>query len=400
MSTCTQLATSNRSGLLYVVEVSCVGDEPAAPYDLQYINQTSNSFNLTQENVQSETIRADRQRDELVNVSNEAGGNFTGEARYAEYDDFIEGALFNNYSNQVVVSAVSDLAFVDTSGVWTIETTTTDWNTLNLDPGQRILLTTTTGDNAGIFKVSETVAITSAVLTLESVGDFTVEAAGDDYNIYASRRLVNGIVRKSFTMVKSHEDIEEFFVFNGMMVNQMTITIEQGSIPTFEFDMVGTAGRRELAFPNGAGDELAAATNPIFNPTSNIIGLSIDGVPADLVQSFSMTINNNLEAQFALGSRDAVDVTDGSVEVTGTFTLFFQDGAEFNKFFLSQASSIEFQIQDNAGNIMILEIPNYKYQSFTTDVTGINELVQANATFTASIDPTLGITVSIDAITA
>lgn len=386
------LSSTNRSALYYAVEASA-GEVPS-PLNVNTLNITTNDLNIAQTNVQSETLRSDRQRGELVLTQFNAEGSFTTELRYGEMEPFMESIFFNtiNASNSVTGT---DIAAAVSGSEYKFTSTTTDFTTLNLKAGQYIKVTGFGNtNNNGIFKVSETVAVTATELKLDASTPVITEAAGNNVTIKSSRLLENGVTPKTFTFVRAFEDVGEYFLFRGMIGNTLALNFAQGQIPTAQYNFVGLEGIYYSADPTNT--KAPAATTPVMNPTTNFNKLKLGGISVGLVRSLTLNMNNNVNPAYALGTTRAVDLVDGSVDITGSFELFFQDGSEFSKFANSQATSLELVFTDNAGNSVVLYVPELKYAAFPINVPGRDEVVIVNADFTAYVDPNIGKSIRIE----
>jgi len=385
-----RLASTNRSALYFAIE-SSAGQVPS-PLNVFTLNITTNDFNLNESNVQSETLRADRQRGELVLTQINAQGSFTSELRYAELEPFFESTLFNTIGTSQSVTG-TDIAAAVSASEYKFVSTTTNFTSLNLRKGQHIKVQGFT-NNSGIFQVSETENVTANELKLRPATPVVPEAAGPSVTIRTSRLLENGVTPKTFTFVRAFEDIQEYFTFRGMLANTMALNLSQGSIPTLQFSFVGIGASYSATDP--VNTKTPAATTPVFNPTTNFQKVVLGNSTVGLVRSMSLNFNNNVNPAYALGNTNAVDLVDGSVELTGSFELYFQDGSEFTKFIHSTATSIALQMKDNNGNVIIFYIPEFKYASFPINVPGRDDIVIAAADFTAYVDPILDKTFRIE----
>lgn len=92
-------AQGSRSSLSYIVE-STFGTTPAGNF--QNLPFTTHSLNLTKERVQGNDIQADRMPRVDRHGNRQAGGDIVVDLRDGDYDDFLESAMLNAWSTNVL----------------------------------------------------------------------------------------------------------------------------------------------------------------------------------------------------------------------------------------------------------------------------------------------------------
>jgi hypothetical protein len=81
-------------------------------------------------------------------------------------------------------------------------------------------------------------------------------------------------------------------------------------------------------------------------------------------------MQNNLEALFVLGNRNAAGITSGRSNLTGTLSAFFQDTTLFNKFVNETESSVEIVLGNGTTKSYTILIPRLVYSGSDTAVSG------------------------------
>ena len=97
------MSDSNRVQIRYIEE-STWGTTPSTA-DMQELRFTGESLNYNIENTTSNEIRDDRQVTDLIQTGSANGGDINFELSYGTYDDFIEGALWSDWSSDLAISA-------------------------------------------------------------------------------------------------------------------------------------------------------------------------------------------------------------------------------------------------------------------------------------------------------
>lgn len=187
---------------------------------------------------------------------------------------------------------------------------------------------------------------------------------------------------------------DEFTQFDNQEFNTMSLTVEQGSIISGSFGVLGG----EVSFASGTapititGNPDAAA--PVFNAVQMVISVEEGGVEVGDIQGINFTINNNKEAQRAIGDVFPVCTRDGDFVVEGTLTAYFADNTLYQKFVQDQESSIKIVLNDAGdptlatGNTIEFFMPRVKYSEGAREIPGRNEDILVEMNFTAL--PTAG----------
>ena len=205
---------------------------------------------------------------------------------------------------------------------------------------------------------------------------------------YSSDVLVNGITAKSFSIEKKFElgGTDRYHLFKGMRVSSMSLDLSAGDIVSGAFSFIG----KEMTAATSPTDSTitAATTAPIMNAVNNVVQLQEGGSTlSDSVMSLSLTVENNLRTQNAIGSLGAVGIGLGEFNVSGSMSVYFSSGGIFNKFLNGTDSSIQFQLSDGSNSYTFL-IPKVEYTSGSVTAGSTNADVMAEMEFTGKFDAT------------
>lgn len=103
------MVDSSQTRLAYIAEAT-YGTTPATP-TFQIQRFTAEGLNANRESVVSNEIRADRNVTDLIQVSQNAGGNVDFELSYGSFDDWLESLMFSTWSTNVLKNGITQKSF-------------------------------------------------------------------------------------------------------------------------------------------------------------------------------------------------------------------------------------------------------------------------------------------------
>jgi hypothetical protein len=193
--------------------------------------------------------------------------------------------------------------------------------------------------------------------------------------------LEPGTTPRSFTFERHHTDIDQALKMTGCQLSSMSISVAPNSMVTGSFSILGkdmTVSATETA------TDAANANEPFDGFTGSI---TEGGSAIAVVTALEMTIDNGLEATYVIGDDTTLQSPLGKSMVTGSITAYFEDATLINKFINETSSSLEFVLQDLAGNQYTFGFPNVKYNSGNPEVGGPGQ-VTVSLDFVALYDAT------------
>ena len=209
------------------------------------------------------------------------------------------------------------------------------------------------------------------------------------FNSWATNVLKNGIEVHSYSIEKALLDIDEYFMFTGMMVNSMSITLATSAIATGNFDLLGAGAT--LQQTTQADSVIDATSTEVLNCMGNVAelkeGSSLTTLSGIFVQELSFTLANNLRPVYQIGSNIIGAVAVGKMDITGTLNAYFTSDRLFDQFLAGSATAIEFKIGDAAGNSYTVLFPRVKFETESIVAPGQDQDVIENLTWRALRDP-------------
>lgn len=389
-------ADTSRFQLYYMTE-SNWGTTPASA--LTELRVTGESLNLQESSVTSDEIRSDRQITDLIRTGFEPNGDISFELSYGTFDPFFEAAFFGSFASvysQTLTVTVSDDA--GTGGSQIVDDGAGGVLGVGVSAGAFIRvagLTTNAADN-GLYRIEQIVDGDTLIVTPR----ITAVAAEAGVTFDNDGHLENGTTAHSFTLEKNFADVSQFFAFTGMMISTANLDFSSESLLTGTFSFMGKSGARSGATV-GTGGPNAATTSRVVNAVTNFGQLRENGVGIGteatyFVQSVSATIDNGLRGQKAIGDAGNVGIGLGRATVTGSLTVYFNDGALYDRFVNETETELSWVITDVAGNSYAFSMPRVKLSNAQVVAGGADQDVLATFDFQALRDEVFGYTISLD----
>lgn len=376
------------------IEEVTLGTTPAAA--LTKMQVVSSSIDAQISTTVSNQINPNRSESGMPQTEGSTSGEIGIEWQFGAYNKFIESALGGAFSTAVALTATDISAAASDNS---LNSGAAAFSTTNILPGHWIVATGFTGGNIGNNgKPMRVVSVTTAKIIVSGV-TLVDDAAGESVTIKGSS-CRNGITRKSFTIEKEFTDLTTTFVnHKGMVVNTMNINAAVGSIVTGSFGLNGTTTTYGTTTV-GTGADLAATSNEPFSPVSSFGTLYENGVAltSTCVRSVNLTTTNNTRNQQCLGSLYPTNINLGTIGITGTMEVYFNDTALLNKFLNATETSLSYWFDDAAGNHFVVDMPRVVFSSGTVGGISKNSDAMLSLGFTAIYDSAEGFAAQISSI--
>lgn len=311
------------------------GAELAAGATVQSVRRVSSSLSTVKAAFASNEVRKDQQISDIRHGGIGVSGSIEGELSTESYDPFIEALM---------------------RGTWVagVSTTQTAWTTPNVGftvieagelyratfgasggsliaqgyrVGDVLRFTNLTGATSLNGKNIRVVTLTATTMDFTILDESTLAASPTNAVFTLSAvgaKLTNGIIKRSFSIEQSYDDIDVSELFSGMRVGSGSIRIPPNGMATAGFGFQGRNGRI-----------LTAAEAPHFTApgeegnTQILTGIggqiSIAGAVRSIMTSFDLNLNNNLSAPPVIGTQFVPEIFYGRHVVTGSVSAFLED---------------------------------------------------------------------------
>jgi hypothetical protein len=217
------------------------------------------------------------------------------------------------------------------------------------------------------------------------------------FSSFQTNVLKNGTTRKSYSIEKFMIDVNQFFIFKGMVVSDFTLNLSTRSIATGSFSFMG--GSSALQQSQFATTYTAATTSDVINCMGNVASLQegspFTAITGIFVQNLSFTVSNNLRGVSAISYDTAQDIAFGKCDITGNLSAYFASDRLFDKFLAGTVTGIFFKVMDAAGNWYEITFPKVKFSTDAISTPGQDQDVIENITWRALYDTGIGAAMQI-----
>lgn len=382
------MSNSNETVLRYIEETTW-GTTPATPA-MKELRFTSETLDDVTDSSISPEIRSDRQVPDVVRTDKSASGDINFAWSYGSYDDLIAGFLSNTWPTAKNITA--DTIAATATGI-TTATTTNLVTGMNVGDWVKVAGFTTAANN-GFFRIKSVVdgdhsavSPTYDVITFDTSaptfkGVLTEEAAGDDITVKGST-ISNGVAKKSFTIEKEFDDVNDFDNFVGMRVGAFNLDISTGDFITGSFSFTGKKGA-DTATSTLATTSADPTTTDVMNVIDNV-GFLYEGGTAitDDILNVSFSASTALRPLPAVGKLGATEIGVGVYQITGTLQVYMDNRTLLNKYRSFSETSLVFKTEDAAGNAYIFDFPAIKFTQAQVLAGGQDQDVIVDMTWTA-----------------
>ena len=199
-------------------------------------------------------------------------------------------------------------------------------------------------------------------------GEIEVEFRADDYDDLLESALFGefttagvlklGTTFKSLSIEDGALDISQYRLFTGCAVNTFNMSLVPNEIVTAQFGMIG----KGMAISSSSADSSpTAATND--DPFDSFSGsINEGGSSIATISALELSVENNIEPAFVIGSAETPQLEYGRGRVTGQVTAYFEDATLINKFLNETESSLDFTLSSTVtGDSYTFDIPKLKY---------------------------------------
>ena len=170
--------------------------------------------------------------------------------------------------------------------------------------------------------------------------------------------------------------------FQGLIVNTLTISCAAGEEVIASIDFIG----KESA-------SRSAGSSPSYGDGLGIFHYEMDNSKKLKwnsnnynIKSFELTISNNIERRFKLGSKKTAEPSYSDLRtVTLQITADLEDNNLYNSQIAGDVADLEIEFENNLSHKFTISMPNAYIQDYNDDVTGPN-VIERTATFVGQAD--------------
>lgn len=426
MATCvTNKIDSNVTGLRYTEE-ECPKLLPVSPAPVWKALEpnTYSDFGGQVTTVARNPINQSRQRQEGSPTDLDSSGSINQDLTQSNLQDLLQGYMFADTrvkSSYTVTGAAADLAIeVDVDQFPTLTSTILDFTTLGLIPGEWIYIggdavntTFATAANNGFKRIR---AIEENVITFDKSVQPMVDdlGTGKTVTLYFGTVLKNEadpalIKRRTYQLERTLGSLDglqpsqsEYLV--GAVCNEFAMNLATADKVSVDMSFVGMDfEQRTQAEGYKAGTRPPLVSESFINTSSDFKRIKLSSVPDNdavpeplfaFLQEGTITINNGITPNKAIGVMGAFDTSAGDFVVSGTLTAYFSNIEAVRAVRNSTRCTLDaIVVKGTTG--MILDIPLVKLGDGRPNVVKDEPItlpLNMDAATAAAIDPDLDYT--------
>jgi len=338
----------------------------------QEVRTTGESFSEQKTRTRPEEIKADGFVSHALTTQVQATGGLNFALSFGTYDDLLGGLLNSSFSTALAIQSVA------TTAIFTVHTTggtplpnlggsgfATNHATLFdlVVPGSWIRVSgyATNPGNNGLFRVTAVDTTNDEIQISDTAGGGAGLVDGEvstatEVNIQGSN-LRNGVDFRSFYFEKQLA-AALFLVYSGSYINDGNLNAQVGGFLEGTFNFL-CASENSGTSTAGTGPAVAAPTGRVIDTVAGFSNLEVDDAAITaVVQGISWTVTkNNARAQYGLGASNAQGMARGTIDVSGTMSIYFTDFTQYALYKAETDHIISFAALDNTGAGYIFTLP-------------------------------------------
>lgn len=351
------------------------------------LRRVSADLTSTRESYESAEIRTDQQVADFRLGTRSVEGSLSTELSAGSYADFIQTVLARDFTAGTSQTLV-DFTLAAVGLLHTLTRAAGDWTT-NFKVGDVVRISVAGSaanqDNnlivVGVTALVLTVrAISGTALVPEAITGATVTAIGK--NTYVPK---TGHTTRSFSVEEFYSDIGQSEVYTGVKVGTWSVTVPASGLVTSEFSLMGQ-GLKQTGTTQYFTSPAPAGTQPVLASVNGAILINGSATNA-CVTDFSFSCDKTLEASQCVGSELAEFVFEGAIRVTGSMSVYFEDGYLRDLFEKENVASLVLALSSGSAkdaDVMTFVLPKVKLSSHAKQD---NELgITASVDFTALLN--------------
>lgn len=173
--------------------------------------------------------------------------------------------------------------------------------------------------------------------------------------------LVNGVARKSFTMVRKFGDLgsgnKAYHTLTGVEFTDCEMKIPTSGIVTTTFNTIAQTYVPAETGPTSATYVAPTTTTPI-DSYSGVV--QEGGATVAIITEASVKFDNGMDRRFVIGSKNTIRPSEKKLTVSGSITCYYESGAMLDKFLNGTPSSLSIELVSGSDTLQ-LDLPNVKY---------------------------------------
>lgn len=335
----------------------------------QEIRLTGESLSEQKTRTRPEEIKADGFVSHALTTQVQASGGINFALSYGTYDDMLSSLLNSSFSSDLAIQSVATTGIITTydGGTTPLPNLTGAGFATNGDlfnsvvAGQWIRVSGYGNANDGLYRVTAVDAANDEIQVSQTAGnganiiDADVSVAAE-VNIQGSY-VRNGVAFRSF-YIEKQLSATLFLFYSGSYISDGNLTAQVGGFLEGSFNFL-SASEASGSSTAGTGGPVAAPTGRVIDTVAGFSQLEVnDTAIAAVVQGISWNVTkNNARAQYGLGQADAQGMARGTIDVSGTMSVYFTDFTLYTLYKNETDQIVSFAALDDLGQGYIFTLP-------------------------------------------
>ena len=288
----------------------------------------SHSLALSKSAIESEEIRPDFQTATMRHGNRAVGGDLQFQLQTNTYSPLMESALRRDFTS---VTALTGLTVTATAIAPHFVRSAGSWITDGLTVGMCVRFSGFTV--GGVANNARNYTITALTATQMTVAEVVAARTGDvAVGVTTPGRVTfipaTGHTQTSYSIEEWNPDVPRSNRFTGLRVNTMAISAPPNAKAMLTFGLLGQ--QRATAVSRYFSSAVTPASAVMQVGHQGV--LVINGVPSGVITGFDVTLTNNMEAGAVVGSALTPDIFHGPMAVSGSFTVYEENGTLYDVF--------------------------------------------------------------------
>ena len=335
----------------------------------QEIRLTGESLSEQKTRTRPEEIKADGFVSHALTTQVQASGGINFALSYGTYDDMLSSLLNSSFSNDLAITSVATTGIITT-----YDGTTTALPNLggagfatngdlfnSVVAGQWIRVSGYGNANDGLYRVTAVDVANDEIQVSQTAGNganiIDADAStGSEVNIQGSY-VRNGTEFRSFYIEKQLA-AALFLFYGGSYISDGNLNAQVGGFMEGSFNFL-CASESNGTGTASTGGPLGAPSGRVIDTVAGFQQLEVnDTAIAAVVQGINWTVTkNNARAQYGLGQADAQGMARGTIDVSGSMSVYFTNFDLYTLYKNETDQLVSFAALDDLGQGYIFTLP-------------------------------------------
>lgn len=338
---------------------------------------------------ESEEITGARGIRELIVQGVTCGGGISGEVSFPAWQPLLRMGLMNDWTFAGAGSDAATDESITFTGTSTMEKTTA-WG---LSVGDWIRVVGSTY-NDGSYKVTAVDDVSTPKVLTVGYGSFSMTTPTETCDVYALDSMTEGSTTYPVSVEREYTDIasgsEHYPRFIGLLMGQFSLNVPSEGRISIESTWVGSrevgTGKGETGTPTSSMGSAGPRINgQVLEGTGNV-ELWFHASNGGCVESFSLTVQNNLNPRNCVGTLGPTGYTPRRFHCTGSFSEYYENTDRYDKFLTSVSEELVIKLTSDDGGVLVVVLPHVEYASAQRPAPTANDDVMLQTDFTAVED--------------